>query len=62
MQHLGRGSDLAGLLGPEEPTLVVHQAAERGAPASQQPSWLFLHCFLYKTAVQFSVELNRLGE
>ena len=57
-----RGSDSAGFFGPEEPPLVVHQASERGAPASQQPSWQFLHCFLYKTAVQFSVELNRLGK
>ena len=62
----GRASASASVLGHEEPLLVNHQSAERGAPASRQPSWLFLYCFLYKTAtaitVQFSVELNRLGE
>ena len=34
----GRGNASAGILGHEEPLLVVHQAAERGAPVSQQPS------------------------
>ena len=59
MQQLGPGQ---WFFGPEEPPLAVHQASERGAPASQQPSWQFFYCFLYKTAVQFSVEMNRLGE
>ena len=34
----GMGIASAGVLGHEEPLLVVHQADERGAPASQQPS------------------------
>ena len=32
------GSASAGILGHEKPLLVVHQAAERGASVSQQPS------------------------
>ena len=67
LRHIwGRGSASAGILGHEEPLLVVRQAAKRGAPVSQQPSSLFLYCFPCKTAatiaLQFSVKLSRLGE